>query len=802
VTRYAYDSLGNLATITNAVGSVTTLAYDGVGRLVGVTDPKGSTGSAQYDAAGRLVRITDPLGNPTAFAYDAVGQLVRAVDAKGQASGYAYDSNGNLTEVTDALGHITRYVYDAVNSRTGFTDANNHATSYAFDPLNRLVTVTDPLGNVNRYEYDRNGNVVAATDANGATSRFEHDAAGRLVRITYADGAVVSYQYDANGNRVAMDDARGRTTYEYDALDRPIRIVHPQGAVGYAYDAVGNRSALMYPDGKVVRYAYDAVNRLQRVTDWSGKATTYTYDAAGNLTGVKYPNGVAGVYQYDRGNRLTSLAYAKSVLIIDSLTYTLDELGNRVSVTRKNPVVGLPYSTERYAYDALSQLVQIEKVHAGLPVLRTVNAYDAVGNRLSQSKTGQGVDGPQSNELTNFTYDAANRLLQAGDLAFAYDSNGNRISEEQANGRRRAYAYDRANRLTSLVESGSGLPAGRVSRYTYDGDGNKVGQTATESAGNANFLLDVAAGLPVTLREAWAGKESAYIYGNGLLSMDKRPDIGALGSHYYHPDGLGSSVALTGTLGVPRAFYRYDAWGNVERKVETVPNRFRFTGEEEDPVTGLYYLRARWYDPRMGVFLRKDPFAGHSGDPSSLNRYAYVSNNPLNLRDPSGLLSLGDLPLRVMRHLGDALESVSTEVALDASMGAILQGAKTYMQTRDAGLILSGAYGGALGTTRGANIVPSIKNGIAEFAASQLIRVVVSRGGTVTVRNDPVFSRIPVLGLFFGNAIVAGETIDEYGNVFDAEGNALSGHPNVPVVVYQGATGRQAAGGGGGGSWK
>ena len=75
-----------------------------------------------------------------------------------------------------------------------------------------------------------------------------------------------------------------------------------------------------------------------------------------------------------------------------------------------------------------------------------------------------------------------------------------------------------------------------------------------------------------------------------------------------------------------------------------VDNDFRFTGEQMDDKTGLIYLRARYYDPNVGRFISKDPFAGFTSDVQSLNRYAYVGNNPVNYIDSTGLWELGFSP--------------------------------------------------------------------------------------------------------------------------------------------------------------
>ena len=80
-----------------------------------------------------------------------------------------------------------------------------------------------------------------------------------------------------------------------------------------------------------------------------------------------------------------------------------------------------------------------------------------------------------------------------------------------------------------------------------------------------------------------------------------------------------------------RNCYGYDAFGNTEYAEETVRNRFRYTGQQYDSVTGQYYLRARYYNPVIGRFLQEDTYYG-----DGLNLYAYCRNNPVRYYDPSG----------------------------------------------------------------------------------------------------------------------------------------------------------------------
>ena len=608
-TRYAYDEQGNLTEITDALEGRTVLGYDGIGRLIRLANPNGHVWTANHDANSRVTQTIDPLGRVTDFAYDPVGNLIELTDAKRNNTRFDYDEANNLTTVTDALGHITRFTHDANNNRIHLINANGNIRTDTFDALNRPSRIVDPLGNTTTFGYDAVGNVVFVNDPNGTTNTFTYDANNRLTHIAYGDGSSVAYRYDANGNRVNMGDQRGTTAYAYDALNQLIEVIHPDGrVVSYGYDAARNRTTLTYPDGRTATYNVDALNRLIRARDWRGQETRYSYDAASNLRQVTYPNHTSISYRYDTADRLVEVQNKRNEDILARFLYSLDELDNRTSL-KANGLIG-PERTLSYAYDALSQLIAEEERHSGDPVKRTEYIYDPAGNRLTLTKSL--ISNPNTDlpaEIIDYTYDAADRLLQAGDITFTYDANGNRLTEGPPGEPNIDYTYDAANRLIQVVRDE------RAVAYAYDGDGNKVEAMISGRPGSTEtlrFLNDVATPLPVILEqdritEGSLNESIHYLYGLVLISEELAGVELPPESFFYHSDWLGSTVALTDHAGGTQAEYQYDAWGNLASSSENVPNRFLFTGEEQDPVTGLYYLRARWYDPKVGRFLTRDP---------------------------------------------------------------------------------------------------------------------------------------------------------------------------------------------------
>ncbi|NJL92742.1 MAG: RHS repeat-associated core domain-containing protein [Anaerolineae bacterium] len=116
--------------------------------------------------------------------------------------------------------------------------------------------------------------------------------------------------------------------------------------------------------------------------------------------------------------------------------------------------------------------------------------------------------------------------------------------------------------------------------------------------------------------------------------------------HYYLPDGQHSTRLLTDAAGTITDSYAYTAFGDLYAQTGTTPNRYLYTGQQFDALTGQYSLRARFYAPGAGRFLSRDVYPVNFRNPVELNRYGYVAGNPVNAWDPTGMVSINyALPL-------------------------------------------------------------------------------------------------------------------------------------------------------------
>lgn len=632
-----YDSLGRQISTTDVNGKTNTKEYDALGRVAKTTDPEnhsitfeydtngnqtkqtvanGHTTSYEYDGNNRLTKTILPGGQSSTTGYDALGRKTTETDAADNTTTFAYDKNGNLASVTDALDHVTRYEYDTNNNRTAIVDANGHRTEFAFDKLNRIISKTMPNGGIEKYEYDAAGRQVAKTDAKGQKVASSYDKANRLTTRTYPDNSTFTFTYTDTGKRATATDKRGSTTYTYDNRDRLTGTTTPDGkTIDYSYDPTGRIASLTGPAG-TIRYNYSGSGMLSDVTDPENRVTTYSYDNAGNRTGISYPNGTRASYSYDVNNRLTNLSHNATGSQIASYAYTLGPIGNR---TRIDEASGI---SRVYTYDKLYRLTKEEVTDpANTQTYTNDFSYDNVGNRLNKILTAQAMPPVVSND---YSYNAADQLVSESGVTYTYDLNGSLESRTDGIGTT-TYAYDYDNRLVKVTTSTETII------YAYDVDGNRVeSATATEKV---RYLVDTNRTLSQVLAEyATDGTITAvYTYADDLVSIARGNE-----THWYHFDGLGSTRMLTGENGAVTDTFDYDAFGNLIARTGTTDNPFLFTGQRYDANSGFYYLRARYYQPRVGRFASFDPWDGDVYSPATLHKYLYTANDPLNKFDPTG----------------------------------------------------------------------------------------------------------------------------------------------------------------------
>jgi RHS repeat-associated protein len=607
-TAYAYDEAYRLATVTNADNKTTTFAYDLMSNLTGTTDAFGRTTNYEYDGYDRLAKVIYPRAIAGAarlderYAYDAGGRLTSRTDRAGKVTSYDYDNLGRLAKVTDPALKETRYEYNSRSHLTALVDAVNQRYEFGRDATGRLTQVT--RGGISEaYAYDAAGNRASKTDFKGATVAYAYDNLNRLTTISYPNSTQASYTYDALSHLLTATNENGTVSFTYDSMGRVTGTTDVFGIISsYAYDQNGNRTGEsvgvlpnVLPAGLTASYGYDALNRPTTVADGAAAAVGYGYDAVNRLISRSLPNGVTTVYEYDGLNRLTRLRDTKGLTIIADGLYQHDAEGR---ITQKIDLAG----AHTYAYDATGRLTSATHTSASPETY----AYDGVGNRTS------------SHRAASYGYQAANKLVSAGGTNYGYDNNGNLTSKTDGAGTT-GFTWDYENRLT-----GAALPSGVSVIYKYDALGRRI----ERREGTGQWTQFTYEGADVVRDRSSDGSTVEYLNGPGVDNKLRQAD--PTGTFYFSGDHLNSTGTLTDALGNVVEQSSYDSFGDGAGSTKT---RYGFTGRERDPATGLYYYRARWYNPQQGRFLGEDPIGFKGGD---VNLYAYVKNNPLAFIDPQG----------------------------------------------------------------------------------------------------------------------------------------------------------------------
>ena len=292
--------------------------------------------------------------------------------------------------------------------------------------------------------------------------------------------------------------------------------------------------------------------------------------------------------------------------------------------------------TTGYGYDALQRLASVDPPGGGSA--DTVHyEYDAAGNRLHAGLESGGTwlppyvdyaygDGGVPGRVTHRLAEATDGASGATLEGFpAYDANGNPTSWEHE-GEPRTLTWDALDRLIAI--GGVEFDAG----YVYDPLGRRIEKT--EQGKTTRYQYD---GLDVVAEYDGAyALQASYLFGPGIDEPLKVEGVSAGIVAAYHGDGIGSIVSITeigGSAG-ELASYAYDAFGVLEEGGGPFANAYTYTGRERD-ASGLYYYRARYYLASVGRFLTPDPIGLAGG----VNPYTYVGSNPVNFRDPFGLVA-------------------------------------------------------------------------------------------------------------------------------------------------------------------
>ena len=751
-----YNEFDRLVSTSDSHGPSKFFEYDKMNRKIKerVVIATGETQSFSYsyDTRNRRVSFVNPLGQEVTTGYDRPGikcsildQPTKVVDQAGRTTRMEYDSMKRLVRTISPNGRKIRHEYNLRGDKVAVVDMNGKRTTFLYDGKRRLIEKRRP-------SYIKSGGVSGAYDE---VIRYQYDEDDRLlkkIQVIYSGGSedteyVTEYSYDALGRRIGRKvlEKQGENTvevfedasFEYSPqLDATLmtRALNENADLRFQYmnvppysltnfsvakglgatdlnliegnfevipDMTGDIAAVKKDGKSILKRKYDPAGRLAKVFGkYNGIShdISIKYDLMGRKQKVIHSDGVVGDYTYDLLNRFKSIDWSGDDSISSDITY--HNTGNIFSITRESFLLSFNYNNENElvsfnGYNLISLLNPFETVE-----------YSSSGNRHKYSVFGNDYSFYTNNTMTVWNWTNVFTSPDGLGAMKQYSEDINMGTPREVTKSFTWYPDGKLRTSSIYVPSAPGSSSNvleRSAEYFYGPLGRRVAKKKTqflpvssESVQSYLHLGDRDQILIGRVKKDGVTKEVLYLDGSGI--DEHFAEIGA-GAKAYVTDHLGS-VLNTEASGGKKVFGPYGEnintikTGNLgpEANSGDVPVIYGFTGRQLDAESGLYYYRARYYNPKMGRFMTKDPKGLAAGD---INIYRYCFNNPVNCTDPTGMdvVFIEGGILGFLGNNGDAAAvTVSGGVALDTDTGAIFT-----FGTTGTGNVAGGAFIGVGG---------------------------------------------------------------------------------------------------------
>jgi len=650
--------------------------------------------SGDHQSVTTIVGAGDHVIRTTTFT-DQANHPVMIKRADGSSQQWEYDLNENLVSFTDEEGNKTSYTYDMLNHLTSEKRADGTMVNYSYNAAGELLTRSMPQGLVEKNHYNEAGEKISSLlqGTDGAITRhysYDYDQ-GALTSMIDPRGGKISIDYDVwmhplmmTSSGFSIPEQNQMTTYSYDVRGLLTSVAQqysdlstgPSTLVFRSYDAygqlfsettslngtniaswnqawdeAGRRTALNWDldnNGKRAQYRFDynALGLMTKSQNGSGSAS-YIYDDHGLLLSETTPAGQKNLQRDEQGRIIHQILPDQSQ---ENLSWRSD------GKIKSYSMVGSANETRNYDYDSLGRLTQepytlICSADPGALSVGTHTAtysFDPLGVRLNQEVTStiknsvteknsfsQVINDALTNDVNKTypwqsSYDAAGAVTSRGiqgeiDQDLTWDSFGRLVSVDQRNKNNQGYHW----------------------KTTYDGLGRRIQTSYSDATG------DQTTSQPITI---------TYYYDPEVEFLELGRDYFGRTWNLYGPDrsgfyggaqGIGGLVSMTTEghdemHGVVNNFFGdsigitsdgvFQPWENVFGGYGAMPG----SSVNADLVpqwrdhyldwTGLYYMGARYYEPKSGRFLSPDPL-GHG---ASLSLYDYCDGDPVNGLDCDG----------------------------------------------------------------------------------------------------------------------------------------------------------------------
>lgn len=630
VATYTYDNNGDVSTVTNNDGTklVYTTGYNADGNLVKTTEQADSEGTVEkllekvtYIQNGNYIKsIEDANGSITEYTYNDLG-LVVSENTDGNVVTYTYDADtdeliSTTGNVDDTTSRTVSFTYEDGNLKKILKGSSQYIHSY--DSQNRVRTMMVGARVLWRKNFDSEQRLESLVYTGGNTYSPIYDARDRVVGDKWNNTQTAAYYYNENDVLCKYDDLTTGVSYQYDYAFYGLlhRIDSSNGyRTEYDYDMSGKLSHLTFSnDGDKIysaRYVSNEKGYPEDVTieTMDSALLHYNYDSSGNLESKSSGPVISTITYLEKNGHATDLIqqYTNEDFdgnILQNYVYTYDAKGNITSITET-----VSNSITTYVYDGLNRLVR-ETIDNDVYEY----AYNEYGHMTSVTKNGEAVH--------NFTFGVSawkDLLATVDDDSLTYNMVG---TPKTYNGY--TFTWQRNNQLTGFSGNGKNIT------YAYDAQGKRIRQVVN------GLTLDYVYSGDVLMRQTDGTNVLDFAYdASGTIIGFKYNGT----PYFYVKNPQGDVVAVLDSEGNNVANYSYDSYGNLLSYSGTMAsiNPIRYRSYYQDPETGWYYLKTRYYNPEWRRFISPDSvFVAGDDIINGTNMFTYCNDNPVKYVDSEG----------------------------------------------------------------------------------------------------------------------------------------------------------------------
>ncbi|MDI7186105.1 polymorphic toxin type 10 domain-containing protein [Leptospira santarosai] len=714
----------------------TSFEYDPIGRVKKTTLPlaQGETSpttiTTTYNSAFETTEEHSS-GTSKRIVKDARGQILYVEDFGNDGTqakiGFCYDISGNRikkSDLNDANAMSCPNILVGVPTKD--TSGRNQAY-WSYDAFGKLRGESDPDLGVSFYTYNNFGDLISSTNAKGVTTTLSYDGIGRILTKSIPEGNI-AYTYDslsgsenALGRLVRIEDSNQTKTFSYDKLGRVKKETRTILAISSGnplptetqgpyitetrYDLLGRVTRIDYPEHPISHgrmracYEYGSAGYISGISvqvNTNGILPGYcnkdiveniNYNEFGQTSSLILGNGIETSYSYDVKGRMIRLNSSGDVSgntkVLQDAVYSFNPNNNITNISNTTTDFNTQYG---YGYDGIGRLTNANGSYLGITEGNLSRRFQqSFGYAKNGNLTAKRIHDPGNGNITDeWSYQYTNHQVTnidssrtgADTLTLQYDANGN-LTRQRDNVKdlTKRIQVDSQDRITQIQDGNNAI----LGSYWYDDGGFRIRRSALEEKNNVFTNVEILYpskfyGLEfIESENVITSVNNVYLNGVRIAAMN---EAGALA--YYLTDQVDSVSHVLDDEGNTLSQIQYQPYGETFVQRGDLNFSPKYNSQELDRESGFYFYNARYYDPGIARFTSADTLIPDEYNSQGWNRFAYVYNNPIGAKDPTGHVpqdenaGFKDASKNIAKN---ALDSVKSALSAPTPVNAVVNSA-------------------------------------------------------------------------------------------------------------------------------